>query len=63
MIAVLCVLALCTSMVMGTVTKEEVNALVHKDHGVYMVTEETYDQFMNWNPQVFICFYYNTTAE
>ena len=43
--AVLCVLAMCcSSRVMGTaVTKEEVNALVQKDQGVYMVTEETYD--------------------
>ena len=42
--AVLSLLAFFTCMVMGTaVTKDEVNALVHVEHGVYMVTEETYD--------------------
>jgi hypothetical protein len=28
-----------------------------------MVTEETYDEFVNWNPRVLLCFHYNASAE
>jgi len=63
MIAIIGVMAIFASGVIGAVTKEEVNALVQSDHGVYMVTEETYGEFVNWNPRVLLCFHYNTSAE
>jgi len=63
MIALVGVMAMLACRVIGAVTKEEVNALVQSDHGVYMVTEDTYDEFVNWNPQVLLCFHYNTSTE
>ena len=63
MLAFLGVMAFFACGVMGAVTREEVNALVPVDHGVYIVTEETYNEFVNWNPRVLLCFHYNTSAE
>jgi len=28
---------------------------------VYWLNEENYDEFVNWNPYAFICFYDSTT--
>ena len=39
-------------------TTEEVNAKIERaESGVYRLTEENFDDFVNWNKQVFICFH------
>ena len=39
-------------------TKEEVNAMINREkNGVYFLTEATFDDFINYNDLVLVCFY------
>ena len=38
-------------------TTEEVNNSIEQAKGVFMLKDDTYDDFINWNNYTFICFH------
>jgi len=39
------------------VQKEEIYAKIHQENGLYILKDETFDDFINWNVHTFVCFH------
>ena len=38
-------------------TTEEINSGIPQEKGIYRLTDETFDDFINWNKYAFVCFH------
>ncbi len=50
-------MAILLASAVSALTTDEVNNSIKQEKGVFMLKDDTYDDFINWNNYTFVCFH------